>query len=788
MNFQSPTKVLSIITASDAVERERSENRDKVARGINGFPPLSTEKAKQMGLKVNISWLEETVLAKQACLQYHNAFQSRNNYFTVSIPSAPPEKKTDWELNITRLINKPLKESREFAALFDNRFSSLVAHGIAPEIWLSTDNWLPDFIAINDLRIATDTETSLKNLCWFAVRRRYTIGELVQRVFGKYSDKGWDKPGIIEILAAYWDKNWENVTYDWSNQPEKMTQLVKQNLGYYMSDAVPVITLWHFYHLDDATPLTKNWLMKVVPDRTCRGISSADLEDFLFESDEPVADNLDELLQIQFGDLNGTPPYMYHSVRSLGFLLHESCFWMNLFRCRTFQHAWETFNLLWRSADGSNKARAQFLELFHKGYVPNDVTIVPLEQKNRVDQQLIEFVMGQAKQLMGEASASYTQNVDTGTAREQTLGEAQIKLQQSNAMMTGLLTVAARNEVFSYREIARRFCLKKSLNPDAREFQKKCKEMGIPKEFLDVDLWDIACDMPLGSGNATLELAQASSLMQVRAQHSPDAQQEILHIYDAAVTKNPQLAQRLAPVGVQQPISNGQQWASSIFGTLMQGTTVPQQTELNPIDQIKTLLGLSAGVLQKIMGGDNVGTPDDISGLSAVFNYIQGLIQMLAQDPQQNQLVKQFSDDLGKMSNVVKGMAQRQQEMNASKQTPKLIESMSYKDVPDDVKRQIEAQAGLQPSGMATPDPKAQKAQQSLAINAAKFSQKQQQSQIAFQMEEIRKLTAHNAELSEADQLHNQELLHGALDKLQELTAAEMQPSQTEPAPAAPAT
>jgi hypothetical protein len=780
MNFSTPQKCLSVINATDIVERERSENRDKIARGINGFPPLSYEKAKQMGLKVNISWLEETVLAKQATLQYFNAFQSRNNFFTIDCPSMPQEKRADWCLQMTQFINKPLKESREFSCLFDNENSSVVAHGIAPKIWLSTDNWLSEFVAINDLRVATDTLTSLANLCWFGVRRRYTIGELVNRVFGKYSDKGWDKKAICKIIAAYWDKNWETVTYDWSNNPEKMTQLIKQNIGFYMSDAVPIITLWHFYHINDENPLKKEWMMKVIPDKTCRGVSGADGMKFLLESDEPVAEKLDHLLHIQFGDLNGTPPYMYHSVRSLGFLLHESCFWMNLFRCRTFQHAWESFNLLWRSADGSPKARAQFLELFHKGYVPNDISIVPMEKKNRIDQALVEFVMAQAKQLMGEASASYTQEVDTGTKREQTLGEAQIKLQQSNAMMTGMLAVAARNKVFEYREICRRFCIKKTLNPDARKFQQQCKEAGIPKQFLDVSLWDIACDMPLGSGNQVLELAEASQLMQSRGAYGPDAQQDILHIYTAAVTKNPKLAQRLAPTGVDKAVSNGQSWASAIFGTLMQGTPVPMRSDINPIDQIKTLLGLTAGVVQKIMQGDNMGTPDDIAGMSVVVNYITNLIQSLEQDPANNQLVKQFSDSLGKLTNIVKGFAQRQAEKGKQGMGNDLKEfiNIAFKDLNADTKNAVLQMLGLPPSQMPEIDPKVLKAGQGMQIKQAQFDQKQKQTEIAFQLEQLRKLTEHQVNLSTEQQTHNQELAHATIAKLHELMLAEQQPEQ----------
>ena len=387
---------------------------------------------------------------------------------------------------------------------------------------------------------------------------------------------------------------------------------------------------------------------------------------------------------------------------------------------------------------------------------------------------------------MGEASASYTQDVDTGTAKEQTLGEAQIKLQQSNAMMTGILTVATRNEVFSYREISRRFCLKKSLDPDARKFQQKCKAYGIPPQFLDVELWDIACDMPLGSGNQTLEMAQATQLMQARSAHSPDAQAEILHIYDAAITQNPQLAQRLAPTGKKPAVSSGQTWASSIFGSLMQGTMVPMQPELSPIDQIKTLLGMTAGVVTKIMQSDNVGTPDDIAGLGMVLKYIQQLLQILAQDPAQKQQVKQFSDALGKLTNIIKGFAQRQQQANKAK-APKMMESIAFKDLEAYPAAQgaLLQSVGLPPQKDAAASPQVEKARQSMAIKEAQFQQKTKHADISFQLEQLRKATEQDLNLSHDEQIHRQEIAHAAAAKLMELLAQASQPEVKEPEPAA---
>src|SRR5262249_10190790 len=157
-------------------------------------------------------WLEHAVLNKRAILQWTHAFQSRDVFFNVKVPTMPENKRQDWELQITQFINEILKESHEFASFLDNEAASLTAYGISPGVWFARDGWLPEFVALKELRVPTDTETSLRNLTWFAIRRRYTVGELVTRVFGEHADKGWDKKQIAMILKQYWKKNYEPTT------------------------------------------------------------------------------------------------------------------------------------------------------------------------------------------------------------------------------------------------------------------------------------------------------------------------------------------------------------------------------------------------------------------------------------------------------------------------------------------------------------------------------------------------------------------------------------------------
>lgn len=658
MNFGTPAQVQDTIRSADESERVRGVNRVKVNDLFNGVPPLTDDEAKKWNLRINTNFGEGPMLAASGRRQYESAFLGPQNFFKVTIPDAPPEKATEWGLFITRKINKILKDCEEYTHVHEYKWASVLSHGVGAQIWHDDECWIPEFVAIEDLRIATDTLTSFKNLMWFAVRREYTVGELARKVFGEYADEGWNKPAIQEALEALKDINYETSGYTWMTSPEKMAELVKQSGGFYSSDSAPSITLWHFYYLNDENPKDTSWDLCIVPDVES-GSQHVPDEAFLYQSKRPVAKELKNLLHVQFGDLNNKAPFMYNSVRSLGFLLVEPCFWTNLARCRFLQHVFEQFNIWLRSADPGGRARAQKVELFDRCFVPEGVSIVPKTERHEVDQQLVESALGQLKQLMTEASQSYVQQLDTGTKKEQTAFETRVKLEAVNSMMSGLLGRGFRKEKFAYQEICRRFCLRKSQDRDARRFLKECKEFGILPMFLNVEMWEVEPEIPMGSGNPTMAQTQAQQLLQMRPMFEPTAQQEILHEATEIITGNPKLAERWVPMDGKRGVSDAQRDAQFSFGTLMQGVQIHMKEGISAAEQVDVLLGLLAGKIAQLgkMGG--VASKQELAGMLTVMQYIDQLIKQLAGDEQQAQRVKQYQDAMGKLQNAIKAFAQR---------------------------------------------------------------------------------------------------------------------------------
>ena len=612
-------------------------------------------------MDINIRWGEFMGALSHARRQYVTNFASQDTYFNVSIPKAPEEVRADWGDFITEFINDVMKEGEhelEYFEVHRSKWSGVVSHGIGPIMWEDTYNWLPRYVAIEDLRVPTDTELSFRNLTWFAVRIAYTPGELSRKAFSKARSKfKWSKKIVAAILKNVKECNStmaEN-NYNWNTVPEKFEELRKQNAGYWSGDAMPTINLWHFYHEND----DGKWHLKVVAENNTSGVTTETEDEFICEHEGPIAPSWRQILHVQFGDLNNKAPFLYHSVRSLGFALFEPCYWTDFTRNRLLKHTLDQFNILLRITDPVDRARAQIQVFQNLGVVKPGVSIVPAAERHQIDAQLAEMALAMGKQLQQEASTAYTQNIDTGTQKEQTAFETGVKVQQTNAMLSGLMLTARIYQKSEAKEICRRFCLPNTDNEDVIAFQKACKKHGISKDWLDVKKWRVEISMPLGGGNPTMAMVEAENAMKLRPMLDPSAQSEALH--DAAVQM---VGSRRAKRWVQptkKVISDAASAAAANFPLMMLGMPPSIPEGLNPIEQIQKLLELCVRYIQKIEATTKMATPMELIGLQNVSAFIGKLIQGMQGDVGNEPKMKEFAKALSQVNNEIKKLQQHLQ-------------------------------------------------------------------------------------------------------------------------------
>lgn len=644
--------VVEIMRQTDVTQH--SVNRANIDQLFDGWPPFTDEEAATNHINTNVNFLEAPGLAHKARSTWNNAMLTPANRFSIGLDSGPLHKRGQWASVITRELNRPITRSRPYMESVRAQGATTILHGIGPKNWARSKMWCPHSLAIEDLLVPTATRVSLDNLAHFAIYRQYTPEELFRMTHGNKVDEGWNI-GMVrrelkrlvedEITAAPRDAYQDLVS------PEKLTQFYKENSGFLDTDRVPTSNQWHFFYQEN----DGHWYTKAILDDTCQG------EGFIYNPRRPYAGDLSEILAFQFADGANVAPFLYHTVRSLGFLLYATCHLQNRLRCRFMDAIFEATLQYFRVTGGDDRARVQKVDLFHLGVIPDGVNMVPAQERWQINENLVVAGLAQNRQLMSENASAFVQNVDQGTSKELTATEVMARLNNANALVSSLLSMAYTYASYEYREIARRFTLRDSPDPDVRKFRFACLKAGIPETFLNVERWDISPEKVMGGGNKTLQITQAKALQEIRPHLDPSAQRDVDRSYVLAVTDDADQAERLVPPQ-RQLVNAASHDAQLAVGTLMNGAPVSLQQGIDHVSYVDAFIASLTFVAQDIEHLAQQGEVPQgwqIIGLVNAYKHVEQHIALVAQDPAEKSRVKAWNGTLKEVMNKVREWSQQ---------------------------------------------------------------------------------------------------------------------------------
>lgn len=757
--FKTVSDCLRVIDTMEQSGGLRALDRALIHSQMDGKAPYTAKEVEDNQIQFNVNKLGGYKIAMDADMQVNGALMNKDRFFTVRCTKGKTEKRDEWGSAFTEHINDPMKRGKSgkrHLYLMMERNASLVMDGIGAMVWMNNYNWMPRFIPLADLLIPEDTGLDLsEGLGHFAFNVYYTPWQLNKLVSGDKVDKGWDVPFVRKIIASIpkvssvvpgiWD-NWGN--------PEAWESLMKQHSFYMQSDAAGKVKITFVFEQDEDTG---KWFRKVVYRKTENvglpdgGPTSPTVDDgikFMYDSGTtPFADDIEQILTVQFGAGNVVAPLKFHSTRGLGTLLYAAVEADNRLYNQTLQATfWDLMQIL-RVTNPTQQDRPKVLNLHQWGVLEEGISFVTTEERHVPDRAMLESTTAQNRQLIAESSSSYVSDVDNGTQREQTLGEAQIKLQSANKIVSGMLSNMYWQECYYYEEIKRRMLMKNPTDPEIKKFQDKCRAKGIPSALMnDPEAWVVDVEKVFGAGDQTLAIQEVTALMAIVTQLDPSAQIIVRRKYIATITRNPDLARQLVPDDPNKS-SGGRQAAEDVFGTLMQGLQVSMREGIEQQDYVIAMAEMMAAKIQQIKDLDDVGTPQDVMGLQAVERDIMAHIELLAKDPAMKPLVAGMTKEVGKMMNEVKAFAQRQRQ-----------------------KAQAEAEKANQ-------DPNAEAQAQALAAQtAAKVEsqsalthQKLKDSQSKTEVALAESAAKHRQEMQQAAEKHVQEIADRAANTMAEL-------------------
>lgn len=656
----------------------RGLNRMRIDELMNGWPPYTDEEAEKNNTAVNVNFLEGTRLAHDARSQFNNAFLKPGNFFTLRTDYGSVHRRAKYAATVTKNINRVLKRSVDYFECFRSKFALTVLHGIGPSNWRDSEDPIPEPLAIADVGIPARTYLTMRNLPFFYIYRSFTAPELMRLTRGPKVDPGWNK-GLVDSALEWLDKetmqlmgsNWPEV---WA--PEKASERVKGDGGFYVGDQVPTLDAFDFYYLSDEKKHS-GWRRRIILDswstpqsaggqwsstRKTGEIFKEGRDQFLYNGHgNKFADDWKNIMAFQFADLSAVAPFQYHSVRSLGFLLYSILHLQNRLRCAFSEAVFENLLQMFRIKSMDDVQRALTLKLHGFAFIDDTLTPVPANERFQPNMQLVELGLQQNSSLIQEHSSSWVQNQNFSRDRtEKTKFQVMAEVNAMTTLVSAGLNQAYAYQTNEYNEIVRRFMNPLSQNPTVRLVRGQCLKQGVPPNLMRPEVWDCEPERVMGAGNKTLEMTIAQQLMEWRPLYNPSAQNQILRDATLAITDDPGRADMLVP---EQPhISDSVHDAELAFGTLMAGSKVTPKPGLNSVEIASTIIRLMADKVQMIMQTGGVGTRQDVIGLGLAAQYAGAFIKMLSQDEKSKPIVKKLGDALGKIMNEVKAMAQRQQQ------------------------------------------------------------------------------------------------------------------------------
>lgn len=672
MSFKDANQVWNVVDAIRQAGVIRSRNRARINSVFNGDPPYTPEEARNNNIDTNVNFLEGTRIIHQSRQQFTNAFMQPANYFTVSLDFGPTFKRDTWGRIITKRLNRTLKRSMKYGSTLENQFASSVLHGVGPATWTRKTDWCPRARGIDDMMVPTNTLQSLENLDHFAVRISFTASELVRIIATPKHDPGWNAEMIKRIIPILLRRqttaNNAQDQYDWTNY-EKLVEDWKQSSTYWGSDAIPVVWCFDFYYLDtnvnDGEP---KWRRKIIVDRQTTGFSDIEQEyrsEFLYDGKQKeYGQSLEQLMHTQFADGAVVPPFKWHSIRSLGFLLYAVCHLQNRIRCKFTDATFESMLWYFRNVAEGDEERLGMITLKHLGIIPQGVDFVKGGERHTIDPNLVQGYISGMRELMAESAASYVQDVEQRGNTPPSATQIIAQVNNANALIGTMLTRAYTLQTPGYREVARRFA--KLEIDDCKRFREDCMKQGVPGWVFDrFEGWNIEPERVLGNGNKMMKIAQADRLMGIRSTLPPATQPIVTRMFIEATTDDPAMADKLQPVGEEAPTPSSQ-LAALAWGTLIDSKPVPMAPTVNPIEFSVALLALLEMDLQQIQKSGQLPDARRVLGLSNVHDTIETMAMQVAQDAGNKEIADEIIAELEQAAEIIKQFAQGIQEQQAA--------------------------------------------------------------------------------------------------------------------------
>ena len=640
----------------------RNATRSKLRGLVDGNPPYSPAELRRnnQAFRTNVNFRESEAFLSLAMAAFYDVFAEVPTYANIRTGYGNDmDKREDWSKIITEEFDRLQKLDKDFDYIMQLSQREMVLVGDGPLIFEDATDWRCKAIMANDLLVPDGTKSNVSDWKVALVRTRMGVDDLFEKIQDEESAKatGWNVDYVRQRIRAAMPEPYRSGSqYDW----EFFQRQLRSN-DITFSARSEVVLMCHVFYKEFDGKISH----AIIDERDSEGFMYRKLRRF---------SRWEQVIHPMYYDRGDGE---HHGVKGLGIKMLQAMELKNRLRCSMVDSAFARTQILFRPLNANALSKTSVVQQGPYAILPPDYEVIQQNIAGVLDAPMA--VNADLENVLQGNLSQYRQSLSKPQGNPKTAFEVNVMVSQQSAIGKTQLS-RYYNQLDSFFEERYNRASNPNLNPitksdkDAIEFQRRCKERGVPVQaMMDIDF--VEATRTVGQGSQFAKQQLLGSLLSLSGALPEGGKINLLKDYIAAQVGQ-QMVDRYLPTQVQSSRIQDQAALAVLEHASLHQSNMPVVTDTQDhVIHIETHMAAAHQAASSLQSGGN---PEEIMlFMQGIGQHVQNHLQRLSTDPARRQQVDAYSQnlqELGKTIEQLGQMLQQQQQGQAQMQQAQAIQ------------------------------------------------------------------------------------------------------------------
>lgn len=640
----------------------RNATRSKLRGLVDGNPPYNPSELRRnnQAFRTNVNFRESEAFLSLAMAAFYDVFAEVPTYANIRTGYGNDmDKREDWSKIITEEFDRLQKLDKDFDYIMQLSQREMVLVGDGPLIFEDSTDWRCKAIMANDLLVPDGTKSNVSDWKVALVRTRMGVDDLFEKIQDEEAAKatGWNVDYVRQrIRAAMPEPYRSGVQYDW----EFFQRQLRSN-DITFSARSEVVLMCHVFYKEFDGKISH----AIIDERDSQGFMYRKLRRF---------SRWEQVIHPMYYDRGDGE---HHGVKGLGIKMLQAMELKNRLRCSMVDAAFARTQILFRPLNANALSKTSVVQQGPYAILPPDYEVIQQNIAGVLDAPMA--VNADLENVLQGNLSQYRQSLSKPQGNPKTAFEVNVMVSQQSAIGKTQLS-RYYNQLDSFFEERYKRASNPNLNPitksdkDAIEFQRRCKERGVPVQaMMEIDF--VEATRTVGQGSQFAKQQLLGSLLSLSGALPEGGKINLLKDYIAAQVGQ-QMVDRYLPTQIQSSRIQDQAALAVLEHASIHQSNMPVVTDTQDhVIHIETHMAAANQAASSLQSGGN---PQEIMlFMQGIVQHVQDHLQRLSTDPARRQQVDGYAQhlqELGKTIEQLGQMIQQQQQGQAQMQQAQAIQ------------------------------------------------------------------------------------------------------------------